>query len=72
MTDRTGSVVPRLTHRAANALVAALAASVILGCGGGGAALGLEQPPASLDPASPRLSAEGIAYDTDRACRAGG
>ena len=54
----------RRPRRAATVLVAALATAVILGCGGGGSALGLEQPPASLDPASPRLSAEGVAYDT--------
>ena len=61
-------MISRLARRAARVaatiLAAALAASVILGCAGGGSALGLEQPPASLDPASPRLSAEGIAYDT--------
>jgi plastocyanin len=60
-------VISRLARRAARVaatiLAAAIAASVILGCGGG-SALGLDQPPASLDPASPRLSAEGIAYDT--------
>ena len=54
----------RLARRAATVLVAAFAATVIVSCGGGGLALGLEQPPASLDPASPRLSAEGVAYDT--------
>lgn len=43
---------------------AALAAAVILGCGGGGSAAGLEVPPASLDPASPTLSAQGLAFDT--------
>jgi plastocyanin len=68
MTERARSVISRLARRAARVaapiLAAAVAASVILGCGGGGSALGLEQPPASLDPASPRLSAEGIAYDT--------
>jgi plastocyanin len=64
MTDQTHTVMIRLARRAATVLVAALAAAVILGCGGGGSALGLEQPPTSLDPSSPRLSAEGIAYDT--------
>ena len=64
MTDRTRTVSTRMARRGATCLVAALAASIILGCGGGGSALGLEAPPASLDPADPRLSAEGIAYDT--------
>lgn len=36
----------------------------MVGCGGGSSALGLEAPPASLDPGSPKLSAEGVAYDT--------
>jgi plastocyanin len=64
MTDRTRTATMPIAHGAATLVVAALAIAVIVGCGGGGSALGLEQPPASLDPASPRLSAEGIAYDT--------
>jgi plastocyanin len=47
--------------RAARLALAAVAL-VIAGCGS--TALGGEQPPASLDPASPRISAEGIAFDT--------
>jgi plastocyanin len=54
----------RFARRAATILVTALAALVILGCGGGGSAVGLEAPPASLDPTSPTLSAEGLAFDT--------
>ena len=64
MADRPQPVITRLVRGAATVLIAALATTAILGCGGGSSALGLEQPPASLDPASPRLSAEGIAYDT--------
>ena len=73
MTDQTRALRTRTPHvravrtgtgRLASSLaVAALAASVMLGCGGGGSAVGLEVPPASLDPASPALSAEGIAFD---------
>jgi plastocyanin len=45
-------------------LVAAIALS-LAACGGSGAsgALGFESPPASLDPASPRLAAVNIAFD---------
>ena len=50
--------MPRSQRALALLLVVALAA---IGCAG--SALGLDAPPASLDPASPRLSAEGIAYD---------
>jgi len=64
MTDRTRTSLTRAARRAATFLAAALAASALLGCGGGGSALGLELPPASLDQASPRLSAAGLAYDT--------
>ena len=63
MTDRSRTFPTRMARRAATILVAALAAAVVLGCGGGGSALGLDAPPASLDPASPRLAAEGIAFD---------
>jgi plastocyanin len=62
MADRTRTVRTHFARRAATFLVAALAASVVLGCGGS-SAQGMEQPPASLDPASPRLSAEGLAFD---------
>ena len=62
MDDRTRTVRRRIIHRAATILAAALAVSVVIGCGSG-SALGLDRPPASLDPASPRLSAEGIAFD---------
>ena len=40
----------------------ALAAAVLAGCGGG-SALGDASPPASLDPASPRLAAVNVAFD---------
>ena len=53
----------RIARWAVAFLAAALAAATLVGCGGG-SALGLAQPPASLDPASPRLSAEGLAFDT--------
>lgn len=47
---------------AAPAAAAGLAAVALLaGCGGAG--LGLESPPAGLDPGSPVLVAEGIAFD---------
>lgn len=52
----------RIARWAATFVAAALAAT-LLGCGGR-SAQGLDQPPASLDPASPRLSAEGLAFDT--------
>lgn len=64
MTRRAHTVRPHVARWAATVLVAALAAAALLGCGGG-TAQGLDQPPASLDPASPRLSAEGLAFDTD-------
>ena len=60
----TRTVSARVARGAAALVVAALAGSVLLGCGGGGSALGLESPPTSLDPSSPTLSAEGVAYDT--------
>ena len=41
-----------------------LAAVALVAAGCGSTAVGGEQPPASLDPASPRISAEGIAFDT--------
>lgn len=67
MTDGSGAVT-RAARRAAPSLattiLAAALASVMLGCGGNGSALGQDTPPASLDPASPRLSADGIGYDT--------
>lgn len=73
MTDRTRTVrttavgtetVRTRAARVAETIVgAALAASLVLSCGGG-SAMGLDVPPASLDPASPMLSAEGLAYDT--------
>lgn len=53
----------RIARRAATVLAAALAAATLVGCGGG-SAQGLDRPPASLDPASPRLAAEGLAFDT--------
>ena len=43
--------------------VATLALAVALAACGGGA-LGLDQPPASLDPDSPKLSAKNIAFDS--------
>ena len=58
MTDPTR----RTARRAATLLAAAVAAAIIVGCGGG-SPLGLDQPPASLDPASPQLSADGLAFD---------
>jgi plastocyanin len=69
MTGRTPDVrsrtLPRwaATFGAATFGAAVLAAAVLVGCGGG-SGLGLDQPPASLDPASPRLTAEGLAFDT--------
>lgn len=39
-------------------------AVALFAAGCGSTAIGGEQPPASLDPASPRVSAEGIAFDT--------
>jgi plastocyanin len=59
MTDRARPI----PHWAATFVAAALGALLLIGCGGGGSALGLDRPPASLDPASPRLSAEGVAFD---------
>ena len=47
-------------HR--KSLGAALLAAVVMGCGGG-TAQGLDRPPAGLDPGSPRLAADGIAFD---------
>jgi plastocyanin len=41
-----------------------LAAVVLVISGCGGTAMGGEQPPTSLDPTSPKISAEGIAFDT--------
>ena len=41
----------------------ALAAMVVAGVAGCGSALGLDRPPASLDPASPTLAAAGLAFD---------
>jgi plastocyanin len=48
--------------RRAVAVGIAAAAAALCGCGGG--ALGYDAPPASLDPASPTLTAAGIAFDT--------
>ena len=42
----------------------ALALVALFSAGCGSTAVGGEQPPASLDPASPRIAAEGIAFDT--------
>ena len=64
MCDRSRTSRIRAASPAATIMVAALAASVILGCGTGGSAPGFDHAPASLDPASPRLAAEGLAYDT--------
>jgi plastocyanin len=41
-----------------------LVAVALFAAGCGSTAIGGEQPPASLDPASPRISADGIAFDT--------
>jgi plastocyanin len=49
-----------MTARTLAALI--IAAAIAAACGGG-TALGLDRPPPSLDPASPTLSAEGIAFD---------
>ena len=54
-----------IAHRAATLVAAALGALVLIGCAGSGSAQGLDRPPASLDPSSPRLSADGLAYETD-------
>ena len=43
-------------------LVLASVALIVAGCAGGATAN--DHPPSSLDPASPRISAEGIAFDT--------
>lgn len=49
-------------HHQARALALLLAAALATaGCGG--AALGYDQAPASLDPASPKLGAIGLAFD---------
>ena len=58
---------PAPARRAASSLAAALAAAALAaaalaGCGAG-SAVGLDQPPPSLDPSSPRLVAEQIAFD---------
>jgi plastocyanin len=58
VSTRTGT----LRRPAAVLTAVALAAAALTACGDG-SALGLEQPPASLDPSSPRLAAEGIAFD---------
>ena len=47
---------------AASVVAAALAASLLVGCSAA-SALGLDQPPVSLDPASPHLSADGLGFD---------
>jgi hypothetical protein len=39
-------------------------ALLVAACGGGGSGLGYDQPPPSLDPASPKLLAKDIAFDT--------
>lgn len=38
---------------------------LVAACGGGGGGLGYDQPPASLDPGSPKLTANNIAFDTN-------
>jgi len=43
-------------------LILAAAALVVAGCGGGATAN--DHPPASLDPDSPRIAAQGIAFDS--------
>ena len=43
---------------------AALATAIAAGCGGT-PALGYDTPPASLDPASPRLAARDVAFDRE-------
>src|SRR5437773_5596764 len=53
----TASRAPRL-------VLAVLAVAVLLVAGCGGSAVGGEQPPASLDPASPRIGAQDIAFDS--------
>ena len=62
MIGRSSSKPAHIRRAAATFLVAALVASVFIGCGGDGAQ-GLDRPPASLDPASPSLAAEGLAFD---------
>ena len=53
-----------LAHVRVPVLAAAvLAAVVAAGCGG--SALGYASPPASLDPASPRLAAKDVAFDSE-------
>ena len=47
---------------AALAAVALAAVALLAGCGGG-TGVGLESPPAGLDPESPVLVADGIAFD---------
>jgi plastocyanin len=60
--ERSPTARRAATRLAATFLAPALAAFVLLGCGTG-SAQGLERPPESLDPASPRLSADGLAFD---------
>ena len=62
MGDSTRTARMRVVRRAATFLAAALSVCVVGGCGSG-SVLGLAQPPASLDPASPHLSADALAFD---------
>ena len=58
MGARTHALAPRAT-----AIVAAALAAALLAACGTGSALGLEQPPAALDPASLMLLAKDVAFD---------
>jgi len=51
-----------VVRRAAAFVAAALAATCLAACSSG-SALGLDQPPASLDPAGPMLVAKDVAFD---------
>ena len=53
--------MPKLAHGGLGLLLAAGLAALVVGCGGGG--LGFESPPTGLDPNSPKLVADNIAFD---------
>jgi plastocyanin len=58
-----GAPMTRLGRRAVLALGILLTVAACGGGGGSGGALGYDTAPASLDPASPKLVAENIAFD---------
>ena len=62
MAGRNPAAKRQVARWPATLAAAVLAAVLLTGCGSG-SALGLDQPPASLDRASPHLSAAGLAFD---------